>query len=118
MAKIVVSITVGANSDKSSVAMTVANAAKSGGHDVAVFLSSDGVYLAKHAYADNAVYRPLKPLEELVRTFVEAKGTVWACAPCVLHRGLKNEDFIEGVTITGAASLIEWMAAGASVISY
>ncbi len=118
MAKIVVVITHGSNSDKSSIAMTIANAAKSGGHEVAVFLSSDGVYLAKHAYADSSVYRPFKGLEELVSMYLEGKGTMWACAPCVVHRGIKNEDMLEGVVVTGAASLIEWIAAGAQTICY
>ena len=118
MSKIVVVITHGSNSDKSSVAMTIANAAKSGGHEVAVFLTSDGVYLGKNGYADASVYRPLKPLEELVRTFLEAKGTVWACTPCVAHRGLEPTDMLAGVTITGAGPLIEWTAAGAQTLCF
>ncbi len=118
MAKIVVIITHGSNSDKSSVAMTIANASKSAGHEVAVFLSSDGVYLAKHGYADSSTYRPFKPLEELVRSFLDGKGTVWACGPCVTHRGLKNEDMLEGVIVTGAGPLIEWIGAGAQTICY
>ena len=77
MAKIVVVITHGSNSDKSSVGMTIANAAKSGGHEVAVFLTSDGVYLGEKGYADQSVFRPLKPLEELMRMFLEGRGTVW-----------------------------------------
>jgi predicted peroxiredoxin len=116
MAKIVVVITHGSNSDKSSVAMTIANAAKSGGHDVAVFLTSDGVYLGKKSYADQSVYRPLKPLEELMRTFLDGKGTVWACTPCVAHRGVSPEDMLPGVIVTGAGPLIEWTIAGAQTI--
>ena len=118
MAKIVVVISHGSNSDKSSIAMTIANAAKSNGHEVAVFLSSDAVYLAKHGYTDSSVYRPFKALEELVRTYLDGKGTMWACAPCVIHRGIKNEDMLEGVVVTGAASLLEWIAAGAQTICY
>jgi len=116
MAKIVVVISHGSNSDKSSVGMTIANAAKSGGHDVAVFLTSDAVYLGKKAYADQSVYRPFKPLEELVRVFLDGKGTVWACTPCVAHRGLSPEDMLPGVIVTGAGPLIEWVTTGAQTI--
>jgi predicted peroxiredoxin len=118
MAKLVVVVTHGSNSDKSSVAMTIANAARSGGHEVAVFLTSDGVYLAKKGYADQSVYRPLKPLEELVTAFLQAKGTVWACTPCVSHRGLSPEDMLPGVTVTGAGPLVEWVTSGAQTLSF
>jgi predicted peroxiredoxin len=114
--KIVLVITHGSNSDKSSVGMTIANAAKSGGHEVPVFLTSHALYLGKQAYADASVYRPLKPLEELVRTFLDGKGTVWACTPCVAHRGISPEDMLPGVIVTGAGPLIEWIDAGAQTI--
>jgi predicted peroxiredoxin len=119
MAKICVIISHGSNSDKSSIAMTIANASKTAGHDVAVFLTSDAVYLAKHGYSDNAAtFRPFKPIEELVRTFLENKGVLWACTPCVTHRGLKNEDMLEGVIVTGAGPLIEWLGNGAQTVCY
>lgn len=116
--KLVVVIKHGSNNDLSTVAWTIANAAKSGGHEVAVFLTSDGVYCAKTGYADAASVRPFKPLEELVRTFLDAKGTVWACAPCVQHRGLAPDEFLPGTIVTGAGQLIEWMAAGAQQLSF
>lgn len=116
--KLVVVITHGSNNDKSSVGWTIANVAKSGGHEVAVFLTSDGVYTAKTGYADSALVRPFKPLEELVRTFLENKGTVWACLPCVEHRGLRPADYLPGVVVTGAGPLVEWLASGAQSISF
>ena len=116
--KLVLVVTHGSNSDKSSVAFTIANAALSGGHEVAIFLTSDGVYCAKSGYADLSIYRPFKALEELVDSFVEKKGVLWACTPCVVHRGLTDEDMIEGTTVTGAGSLIEWTAAGAQTLCF
>jgi predicted peroxiredoxin len=115
--KLVVCITHGSNNDKSSVGWTIANAARSAGHEVAVFLTSDGVYCAKEGYGDAVTVRPFKPLEELVRTFLDAKGTVWACSPCVQHRGLRSEDFLPGTIVTGAGPLVEWLAAGAQCVS-
>ena len=116
--KLVVVITHGSNSDLSSVGWTIANVAKSGGHEVAVFLTSDGVYCAKAGYPDSVTVRPFKPLEELVRTFLDAKGVVWACSPCVQHRGISPEDFLPGTVVTGAGALVEWMAAGAQSLSF
>lgn len=116
--KLVVVITHGSNNDKSSVGFTIASVAKSAGHEVAVFLTSDGVYCAKQGYAEACVVRPFKPLEELVQAFLDAKGTVWACAPCVQHRGLRSEDFLPGTMVTGAGALVEWLAGGAQTISF
>jgi predicted peroxiredoxin len=116
--KLVVTISHGSNHDLSSVGWTIANAALSGGHQVAVFLTSDGVYCAKAGYADAASVRPFKPLEELVRSFLDSKGTVWACSPCVQHRGLEPEAFLPGTLVTGAGALIEWLASGAQALSF
>ena len=116
--KLVVVITHGSNSDLSSVGWTIANAAKSGGHEVAVFLTSDGVYCTKQRYADAASVRPFKPLEELVRQFLDAKGTVWACSPCVQHRGISPDEMLPGTVVTGAGALVEFMASGAQSLCF
>jgi predicted peroxiredoxin len=116
--KLVITVTHGSNNDLSSVAWTIASAAKSGGHEVAVFLTSDGVYCAKAGYADMTSVRPFKPLEELVRTFLDAKGAVWACSPCVQHRGIKPDEFLPGTIVTGAGALVEWLAGGAQSLAF
>lgn len=53
-----------------------------------------------------------------MRSFLDAKGTVWACSPCVQHRGLAADDFLPGTTVTGAGALIEWIASGAQTLSF
>src|SRR5262249_18423099 len=104
------------NDDKSSVAFTIANAALSGGMQVAVFLTSDGVELAREGAADLAHVQPFKKLEELVDGFIDKGGIVWACTPCYRHRGLKESENVEKVIVTGAGPLIEWVQAGAATI--
>lgn len=116
--KLVVTITHGSNHDLSSVGWTIANVAKNAGHEVAVFLTSDGVYCAKAGYPDMTSVRPFKPLEELVRSFLEAKGTVWACSPCVQHRGILPAEFLPGTVVTGAGALVEWMASGSQSLTF
>lgn len=114
--KLVVVLGENANDDKSSVAFTIANAALSTGMQVAVFLTSDGVELARDGGYDLTHVQPFKKLEELVDAFIEKGGIVWACTPCYKHRGLKESENVNKVIVTGAGPLIEWIQAGAATV--
>ena len=114
--KLVVVLASNANDDRSSVGFTIANAALSKGMQVAVFLTSDGVELAKDGGCDLTHVQPFKKLDELIDGFLEKGGTVWACSPCYQHRGLEAEKNYEKVIVTGAGPLIEWVQAGAATI--
>lgn len=114
--KLVVVLGSNANDDKSTVAFTIANAALSTGMQVAVFLTSDGVELAREGGYDLTHVQPFKTLSELVDTFIEKGGIVWACTPCYRHRGLKEADNVDKVIVTGAGPLIEWVQAGAATV--
>jgi predicted peroxiredoxin len=116
--KLVVVLGRNANDDKSTVAFTIANAALSTGMQVAVFLSSDGVELAREGGHDMTAVQPFKPLNQLVDAFIDNGGTVWACAPCYRHRGLKEAENVEKVIVTGAGPLIEWVQAGAATLCF
>ena len=115
--KLVVLLAHNANDDKSSVAFTIANAALSTGMQVAVFLTSDGVELSREGACEQTLVRPFKPISELIDMFFEKGGIVWSCAPCYQHRGLKPEENVEKVLVTGAGPLIEWVQLGAATIS-
>src|SRR5688500_16847335 len=64
--KLVIVLAHGGNDDRSSVAFTIANAAMSGGMQVAVFLTSDGVELSKDGSCDLTQVQPFKKLDELI----------------------------------------------------
>jgi predicted peroxiredoxin len=116
--KLVLVVTHGANDDKSTVAFTVANAALTSGMEVAIFLSSDAVELSREGSSDHTEVKPFKPLAELVDSFTGRGGLVWSCAPCFNHRGLKTEETINKSVVTGAGPMLEWIAAGASTLSF
>lgn len=105
------------NDDKSSVAFTIANAALSKGMHVAVFLTSDGVELARDGACDKTQVLPFKKLEELIDGFIDKGGVLWACTPCFEHRGLSSEKTVDKTVVTGAGPLIEWIQMGAATIS-
>jgi len=115
---LVVVVTHGIESEKSSVAFTIANGGITAGLRVAVFLTSSGVDLARKGALECAHVAPLDPLARLVRDFLERGGALWACTPCVRSRGYGDSDLIEGAVVTGASRMHELIAAGAATLSF
>jgi uncharacterized protein len=119
MAKICVSLTYAKNdTDKATVAFVVANAAVASGQDTLVFLSTEAVRLAVRGYADDVHEEGFAPLAELLGNYAKAGGKIFVCSPCFKKRKLDENALVPGATIVGGAKLVEFMAAGASCISY
>lgn len=115
---LVVVVTHGIDHELSSVAFTIANGGMTAGLKVSVFLTSAGVDLVRKRAFDTTHVNPLEPLAALVKDFRARGGTLWACTPCVKSRGYTQEDFIEGVIITGASPMHELIKAGAATLSF
>ncbi len=115
--KLVLVLSHNANNDKSTVAFTIANAAIASGMEVGVFLASDGIEMGREGACDFTAVRPFKPAQELVDSFVTNGGVLWACSPCVQHRGVAESEMVDGAVVTGAGPMIEWIAEGASTLS-
>src|SRR5258708_5133998 len=115
---LVVVVTHGIDHELSSVAFTIANGGMTAGLKVSVFLTSAGVDLVRKRCIDVAHVAPLEPLAALVKDFRARGGTLWACTPCVKSRGYTQEDFIDGVIITGASPMHEQIKSGAATLSF
>lgn len=114
-----VSITHAKNdTDKATVGFVVANAAAGSDQETMVFLSTEGVWLAKAGYADDIHEDGFAPLKELITNFVAAGGKVFVCSPCVKKRGIDESELIAGATIVGGAKLVEWLVNGSPCVSY
>jgi predicted peroxiredoxin len=116
--ELVVLMTRGTDHELSSVAFTVACGAITSGLKVYAFLTSSAVDLVRKHAADVTHVPPLDPLKKLIEDFVARGGTIWACPPCVKARGYTEENFIDGVTITGASAMHERIKAGAATLSF
>jgi len=115
--KLVLVLTHNANDDKSTVAFTIANAALSSGMEVGIFLASDGVEMGREGACDYTSVKPFKPAQELVESFVTSGGVLWACSPCVQHRGVSDTEMVDGAAVVGAGPMLEWLAQGATTLS-
>lgn len=119
MAKICVSVTHAKDDcDKATVAFVVANAAVASGQETLVFLSTEAVRLAVRGYADDIHEAGFAPLKQLLDNYLAAGGTLFVCSPCIKKRGFDESQIIDGAQVVGGAKLVEFLAQGASCISY
>jgi predicted peroxiredoxin len=116
--ELVVLMTKGADHELSSVALTIANGGITAGFKVYAFLTSAAVDLVRKRAVELAQVAPLDPLKVLIDDFIRRGGTIWACPPCVKSRGYTQEDFVEGVVVTGASAMHERLKAGAASLSF
>lgn len=117
--KLVVLLSRGIDDERTTVAWTLANAGVDSGQEVTVFLVSAGVDVVRRRAADIVQMNPRDPsMKDLIDKFVANGGTIWACPPCAALRGYTEEDFIDGVTITGAGPFHDLIKSGASTLSF
>ncbi len=116
--KLVITLSVNAKDDVSTVAFTVANAAISKGMKVGMFLTSDGVELSKLSACEYTHIMPFKKLNELIESFANSGGIIWSCSPCFNHRGLKADETVTGTEVVGAGPMLDWINEGAQTLSF
>jgi predicted peroxiredoxin len=114
-----VSLTYAKNdTDKSTVAFVIANAAVASDKETLVFLSTEAVRLSQKGYADDIHEQGFAPLRELMANFVKAGGKMFVCSPCFKKRGLDETKLVDGATVVGGAKLVEFLSDGAPCVSY
>jgi predicted peroxiredoxin len=109
----------GLDDERATVSWTIANGGLAAGLDVTMFLVASGVDLVRKGAVDYARMNPLDPpLKELIEDFQAKGGKIWACPPCAKVRGYDQDSLIDGVVITGSASLHALIKEGAATLSF
>lgn len=115
---LVITLSHGPESEKTTVGLTIANGAITSGLSVYLFLTSSSVDIARKNAIKITQSHPFEPLQSLLDDFMARGGTLWACSPCVKARGYENEHLIHGVTVCGASGMLELIAGGAGTLSF
>lgn len=115
--KLVIILSRGLDDERSSVALSIANAGVASGFEVLLFLVSAGVDWARRGAAEVAHPNPLDPSMKDMIANVMASGTIQVCPPCAKVRGYAEGDLLEGVVLAGAPAMLEWVSQGAETIS-
>jgi predicted peroxiredoxin len=119
MAKLMINCTHGKEDpERATLAFVVANIAASADQEVVALLTIEGVRIATKGYADGISKEGFQPLKEVLQSFMANGGKVWACGSCTKPRGIGASDLIAGAQIVTAANVVEYLAAGASSISF
>ena len=119
MAKILVNATHGnEDPERATLAFVVGNVAATADQEAVVLLTIEGVRLATYGYADGLQKNGFAALKDVMRQFLDNGGQIWACGACTKPRGITESDLIPGAKIVTAANVVEYMASGASTLSF
>jgi predicted peroxiredoxin len=119
MAKILVNCTHGKeDAERATLPFIVGNVAATADQEAVVLLTVEGVWLATEGYADSVQKDGFQPAKDVIDSFVSNGGQVWACGACTKPRGITDADLIPGAKIVTAANVVEYMALGASTLSF
>jgi uncharacterized protein len=119
MAKILVNATHGnEDAERATLPFVVGNVSATADQETVVLLTTEGVRLATYGYADDIHKEGFAPLKDVIRQFLDNGGQLWACGACTKPRGIGEADLIPGAKVVTAANVVEYMASGASTLSF
>ena len=119
MAKLLINCTHGEDDpERATLPFVVGNVAASADQETIVFLTIEGVWLATKGYADRIHKEGFQPLNDVMRSFVQNGGQVWACGTCTKPRGIGEADLIPGARIVTAANVVEQLVSGAASMDF
>lgn len=104
--------------ERATLPFIVANVAASADQPAIVLLTIDGVWVATKGYADTIQKEGFPPLREIIPSFIENEGQIWACGACTKPRGITDADMIPGARIVTAAMVVELLASGAATLGF
>lgn len=115
---LIIVMTKGIYDEVSSVGLTIANGALTAGKTVGLFLTSSAIDLVRRNGLNHTHVSPMEPARDLLKSFMDRGGDVWACPPCTVARGYDQESLIDGVVIHGASVIMERIRNGAATLSF
>lgn len=101
------------DAERATLPFIVANVAATADQDSVVFLTAEGVRIATRGYAETVHADGMKPLAEVMQSYLGNGGTIWACGACTGPRGITEADLIPGAQIVTAVNLVERLVDGA-----
>jgi uncharacterized protein len=119
MARVVVGCTHGSeNPDAVIVSYLTAGAALDRGDEVVMWLTSEGVNLARNGYVAPIREDMEPPVQRVHDQFVEKGGRFYVCPVCFNERKLDDSELVGNAELKGASPLMEFVGDGATVFNY
>lgn len=119
MAKMVINCTHGEDDpERATLSFVVGNIAASADQETIVLLTIEGVWLATNGCAGRVSKEGFQPLSDVMRSFLDNGGQIWACGACAKPRGITEADLIPGARIVTAANVVEQLVGGAASMTF
>jgi len=95
------------DADRVATPLVLANSALAAGGDVLLWLTMEGVELARRGSAEHLTPRSFPPVSELLETYIHSGGRIGVCPPCGKTHGVGEEDLVDNAQWMGAAAVVE-----------
>ncbi len=92
--------------DRVATPLVLANCALAADSDVVLWLTMDGVELARKGAAEALSTKSFAPVSELLTSFTEKGGRIGICPPCGKSHDLTDEDLISNTEWVGGAAVV------------
>lgn len=93
--------------DRVATPLVLANCALAAHSDVVVWLTMDGVELARIGAAEDIPVKSFAPVSELLTSFIEGGGKIGVCPPCGKSHNLSDDELINNAEWMGGAAVVE-----------
>ncbi len=108
----------GEDPERATFPFTLATGALAMDVEATIILQGTAVFIAKKGYVEHVAACGLKPLKELLDTFLEMGGKLLVCQPCIKERKIELEDLIEGAKPTGAGEVTKEILEAQATLVY
>jgi predicted peroxiredoxin len=104
--------------ERATLPFVAANIAATAGQEAIVLCTIEAVRLGCKGGSDGVEANGLPKLCDLMSEFVANQGKVWLCGACTKPRGITEDQLATGVSIVGAARVVEEVVAGARTVAF
>jgi uncharacterized protein len=106
------------DAERATLPFVAANIAATAGQEAIVLCTIEAVRLGTKNGTEGVEANGLPKLCDLMTQFVANQGKVWLCGACTKPRGITEDQLSDGVTIVGAAKVVEEVVAGARTVAF
>ncbi len=103
--------------DRVATPLVLANSALANGKDVLLWLTMEGVELAKQGAAETVNTHSFAPVNELLDIYIENGGRIGVCPPCANTHGVTEDNIIASAEMMGAVAMLD-QGAGRQTFSF
>ena len=104
--------------ERATLPFVAANIAATAGQEAIVLCTIEAVRLGCKEGSAGVEANGLPKLRDLMAEFVGNQGKVWLCGACAKPRGITEDQLAAGVSIVGAARVVEEIVAGTKTVAF